>query len=220
MKLSLKQIDILNNRYIYPNVDYSLKSINEDTYFTNMDIRINSRLEQINNLKDLLNSDLNDIEYYNKVLDVYNIRYKYNFKLNTPFVSFDNATIIVNSTSDTLFDDKIYTLKEIISVYIYNNIMLDGVYLTEYNENYMKKFYDLSLIEKVNYKEFLSYYNYLKKELNNKNMLNKNMANIIKNELSEERIQNDLISLINMTNNEISEVQKEKKLCLKLTEIS
>ena len=220
MKLSLKQIDILNNRYIYPNVDYSLKSINEDTYFTNMDIRINSRLEQINNLKDLLNSDLNDIEYYNKVLDVYNIRYKYNFKLNTPFVSFDNATIIVNSTSDTLFDDKIYTLKEIISVYIYNNIMLDGVYLTEYNENYMKKFYDLSLIEKVNYKEFLSYYNYLKKELNNKNMLNKNMANIIKSELSEERIKNDLISLTNMTNNEISEVQKEKKLCLKLTEIS
>ena len=213
MKLRLKQLDILNNKNIDPYID-EINFIGKDNYYSNLSTRIDRRYNQINNIYSLLENNLNEEEYMNKVLNTYDFTYDYNIIMNSNLVSNENISFIVRSKSDINFERKIYTIKEIVSLYTYNNILFDSINMVEFDLEYMKKYYELDNVEFINRKELLSFYKYIKEVLNDFNLKNKYLINDVKNILTKERLQDDLDNLFEFTNNEISIINNSKRLKL------
>lgn len=206
MILRLKQLDILTN-------DSFVDSIQDDELYTNAMIeRINSRYEQIDKLKKLLSEDLQDIEFYHLVLDIYNFIYTNSSALHINFVSDYNLSIIVRVKSDQKFENKIYTLKELMSLYYYHNIYTEGMNYVEFDEDYMSKHYDLKYIERINNEELKMFYKYIDRETNNYKHNNINTIKEVKEILTKERIENDLNKLISFTRDEIEILKNQNRM--------
>lgn len=126
MKLYLKQFDIISNPSIYP----SLTS--ED----NILLRINRRIEQIDNLKKLLYEELSNFDFYNLVLKVYNIDFEHQFAIKTKYLSNDNLTMHLMVRLDKILDSHLYDKEEIINIFSNGDILLESVHIDEYNEEY------------------------------------------------------------------------------------
>ena len=133
MKVILRQNDILTNKSMNPNID-EMYYYDKKKYQYNLNERINKRLDQLNILNTLINNDLDDNEYINLVLKAYYLKYEYQKKLNLNIIASNNLSIIVNTNSDFLFEDKIYTLKEIISFYTYYNVFLKNTNIIYFNK--------------------------------------------------------------------------------------
>ena len=206
MILRLKQLDILTNNSFVKNIE------DDELYTKAMIERINSRYEQIDKLKKLLSEDLQDMEFYHLVLDIYNFVYANSSALHINFVSDYNLSIIVRVKSDQKFENKIYTLKELMSLYYYHNIYTEGMNYVEFDEEYMSKYYDLKNVERVKNDELKMFYKYIDRETNNYENNNKNTIEDIKKILIKERIEKDLNELVNFTKHELEILKNENRM--------
>lgn len=194
MIIRLNQIDILQNHAYNPNINYEF-----------LLSRINYRLRQIENMKLLLCGNLSKEEYYKTVIDTYYISYKNQEVMRLNFLSNYNLTIDLLVRSDKRLPNKIFTVKEVFSYFHYNNMILERVNLSGYDEEYYNKNYNVKREDyiKVKEEELIGYYNYLYSSLNINNY-NERIYNEMKKQLSKERIYNSLINLINYTNMELN----------------
>ena len=209
MVLRLKQFDITLNQMFNPlnNIDNTDKLV----YYNDLKRRIDRRVNQINNLIILLNNDLDDKNYYETVLQTYDICFDHNAKFNVNFVSDYKLSLIVGYKSDKKFKDKIYTMKEIMSFFRYDKIMLNRINVIEYDDEYMNEHYNTSHIVRVSDKELMATRKYLYRELNK---MNKNILNDIKSILSKEKLLNDLNNLLEFTLEELKAINNNQKLKL------
>ena len=194
MIIRLNQIDILQNHTYNPNINYEF-----------LLSRINYRLRQIENMKLLLCGNLSKEEYYKTVLDTFHISYKNQEVMRLNFLSDYNLTIDLLVRGDKRLPNKIFTVKEVFSYFHYNNMILERVNISGYDEEYYNKNYNVKREDyiKVKEDELIGYYNYLYSSLNINNY-NERIYNEIKKQLSKERIYDSLINLINYTNMELN----------------
>ncbi len=200
MNIQLKQLDITLNQYYNP--DYN----NIYQFRLSLKNRIDNRINQIINLLKLLNDNLSDIEFINIFNNVYDIRFQNKGVLNLNIVSDYNLTMIINYASDIKFDNVLYSIDEIIDLFKNNNIALLGINYVEFDSEYMKKYYDISNVNRINEEELSKVYNYI---LENTRVYNNNFIKDIREKLKREKILKDLNNLINFTSDEFNYIDKK-----------
>ncbi len=205
MILSLKQFDINQNQYYNPSIDFNNdKSLIE---------RINKRINQINNLRLLLNENLSNEEFYDLAIKIYDIRFENQSIIRINLLSDYNLMIHLVVRSDETIPLGLYSIKEVISYFKYNNVLLEGIHFDEYDQNYFKEYLniDMSDFKKVSEEELTGFYRYLKNELDIRNY-NDNLFKLIKKQLTFDRINEDLNRLIDFTNVELNYLNNKRVL--------
>ena len=219
MKISLKQHDITLNQQYIPSYDV-IKNDSEllVKYRENLIKRINKRINQINNLILLFNNNLTIQEYINIVKDTYNYSYNNVNVLKINLLSEDNLVLLLRVSSDEKLEyKKLYSLKEIDDLFNNNRILLESVFISEFDQEYSKEYLNIDKESYINVNsdiigdlfislndKYNSYYNEL-------------IINDLKSNINKERIKKDIIRLRDFTITEINSIiNKDKNEDVKL----
>ena len=219
MKISLKQHDITLNQQYIPSYDV-IKNDSEllVKYRENLIKRINKRINQINNLILLFNNNLTIQEYINIVKDTYNYSYNNVNVLKINLLSEDNLVLLLRVSSDEKLEyKKLYSLKEIDDLFNNNRILLESVFISEFDQEYSKEYLNNDKESNINVNsdiigdlfislndKYNSYYNEL-------------IINDLKSNINKERIKKDIIRLRDFTITEINSIiNKDKNEDVKL----
>ena len=201
MKLRLKQYDIINNQY------------NDEMNEEYLNKRIERRLRQIDNIKRLLSEELTYKDYFDLVLDTYEIDFNYNQSIYTKYIDSSDSIIIVNLKTDDKIEDNYLSMCDMVQFLMNNFAMIDSISVDDLEYDYMSKYYDLDSVDFSKYDDFKDFsvmLGMVKDVLRKDSIFNVDLIANIKLMLNEKRLTNDLDDLEKLTNNELKSIEFKK----------